>query len=67
MNVSNQSERSTEERQNASKESSIDRHTGAALYETSKKVGLVDYGNIRHSTPLKTNETTKYPATETEQ
>ena len=53
MNVSNQSERSTEERQNASKESSIDRHTGAALYETSKKVGLVNYGNIRHSTPLK--------------
>lgn len=45
MNISNQSERFTEERQNASQESS----------------------NIRNSTPLKTNETTNYPTTQTEQ
>lgn len=67
MNISNQSERFTEERQNASQESSIDRRPGASLYETSKKVGLVDYSNIRNSTPLKTNETTNYPTTQTEQ
>ena len=54
INISNQSERFTEERQNTSQKRSIDRHPGAALYETSKKVGLVDYSNIRNPTPLKT-------------
>ena len=67
MNISSQSERFTEERQNASQESSIDRHPGASLYATSEKVGLVDYSNIRNCTPLKTNETTNYPTIETEQ
>ena len=67
MNISNQSERFTEERHNASQESSIDRHPGATLYEISKKVGLVDYSNLRNSTPLNTNETTNCPTTETEQ
>lgn len=67
MNISDQSERFTEERQSASQASSIDRHPGASLYETSKKVGLVNYSNIRNSTPLKTSETTNYPTTETQE
>ena len=58
--ISEQSERSTEERKSVSKaERSMDGHTGVASYEASTEVGLIDYSHIRNSSSLKTNTITK--------
>ena len=65
MDISDQLERSTEERQSASQESSMDRHYRVLLYETSQKVGLAYYSTTPSSTPLQTEKTTNYSSTET--
>ena len=65
MDIADQSDRVTEERQSASQERSMERHSGASLDETSEKVGLVNYSDIRNSKALKTNITTTCPTTET--
>ena len=61
MDISDQLENSTEARQSASQESSMDRHYGASLYETSQKVALANYSaTLSSSTPLQTDRTTNY-------
>ena len=55
VDISKQSERSTEDRKSASKEKSMDGHTRVASYEASTEAGLVG----RNPSSLKTNETTK--------
>ena len=61
MDISDQLENSTEARQSASQESSMDRHYGASLYETSQKVALANYSaTLSSSAPLQTDRTTNY-------